>query len=242
MFQRVHLAASGARRSSLPSAMADLLVAGLRGRARPRISWLERAGGRSTGLAALPLEDDASLGRGADDEGRARHDERARGTRCSTTSSTASGSTTTRRRTGSCGILYAVARLRRRLLALLPRLRRGTPARGAVRGGDGARRPSAQLAKMAKQELSDQSLAADGAGSGARSRRAQIFEQFCVACHLPNGSGSVGPNLTDALLDPRREAAADPEHGDQRRSRQGDGRLGAVSSGRRGCRRWSPTC
>lgn len=56
----------------------------------------------------------------------------------------------------------------------------------------------AQLAKMTKQDLSDESLRLMAAVPARVDEGRQIFQQFCVACHGPGGEGSVGPNLTDA--------------------------------------------
>jgi cytochrome c oxidase cbb3-type subunit 3 len=55
----------------------------------------------------------------------------------------------------------------------------------------------AQLAKMAKQELSDATLALMAAVPAQVDEGRKIFEQFCVVCHGAAGEGSVGPNLTD---------------------------------------------
>ena len=55
----------------------------------------------------------------------------------------------------------------------------------------------AQLARMEGQELTDDTfiLMAEVPDRVAAGRT--VFEQFCVVCHLADGSGSVGPNLTD---------------------------------------------
>ena len=55
----------------------------------------------------------------------------------------------------------------------------------------------AQLARMEGQELSDEALLLMSAVPETAQRGGQVFAQFCVACHLADGSGSVGPNLTD---------------------------------------------
>lgn len=55
-----------------------------------------------------------------------------------------------------------------------------------------------QLAKMATQEISDESLLLMSQVPARVDEGRQIFQQFCVACHLQDGSGTVGPNLTDA--------------------------------------------
>jgi cytochrome c oxidase cbb3-type subunit 3 len=55
----------------------------------------------------------------------------------------------------------------------------------------------AQLAKMAKQELSDATLVLMAAVPAQVDEGRKIYEQFCVVCHGAAGEGSVGPNLTD---------------------------------------------
>jgi cytochrome c oxidase cbb3-type subunit 3 len=60
-----------------------------------------------------------------------------------------------------------------------------------------ARAAEAQLAKMAKEELSDKTLLLMAAVPAQVSEGRAIFEQFCVVCHGANGEGNVGPNLTD---------------------------------------------
>jgi len=54
-----------------------------------------------------------------------------------------------------------------------------------------------QLAKMSQQELSDASLLLMSQVPAQVAEGKQVYDQFCVACHTPDGSGSVGPNLTD---------------------------------------------
>ncbi|GJM44351.1 MAG: hypothetical protein DHS20C21_11930 [Gemmatimonadota bacterium] len=56
----------------------------------------------------------------------------------------------------------------------------------------------AQLASMADQELTDEALQLMSTVPTSVEAGRAVFEQFCVACHLADGSGSVGPNLTDA--------------------------------------------
>jgi cytochrome c oxidase cbb3-type subunit 3 len=56
----------------------------------------------------------------------------------------------------------------------------------------------AQLERMAGQELTDESLALMAGVPTRVSAGQKVFGQFCVACHLESGAGSVGPNLTDA--------------------------------------------
>lgn len=55
----------------------------------------------------------------------------------------------------------------------------------------------AQLAAMGDQEVTNESLALMSAIPSTVDAGRATFEQFCVACHLPDASGSVGPNLTD---------------------------------------------
>lgn len=54
-----------------------------------------------------------------------------------------------------------------------------------------------QLAAMSKQELNDTTLLLMASVPAQVQSGRKVFEQFCVACHLQNGEGSVGPNLTD---------------------------------------------
>jgi cytochrome c oxidase cbb3-type subunit 3 len=61
-----------------------------------------------------------------------------------------------------------------------------------------ARAAEHQLAQMAKQELSDKALLLMSAVPARVQDGRKIFEQYCVVCHMQNGEGSVGPNLTDA--------------------------------------------
>lgn len=60
-----------------------------------------------------------------------------------------------------------------------------------------ARAAEAQLAKMAGQELTNETLQLMATIPDRVAGGQQIFNQFCVVCHGPNGEGSVGPNLTD---------------------------------------------
>ncbi len=55
----------------------------------------------------------------------------------------------------------------------------------------------AQLAAMAGQELSDEALSLMSTVPATVEQGRAVFEQFCVVCHKADGSGSVGPNLTD---------------------------------------------
>lgn len=60
-----------------------------------------------------------------------------------------------------------------------------------------AKAAAEQLARMEGMEISDESLVLvsqipDRVEAGSR-----IWTQSCVECHLTDGSGSIGPNLTD---------------------------------------------
>jgi cytochrome c oxidase cbb3-type subunit 3 len=55
-----------------------------------------------------------------------------------------------------------------------------------------------QLAAMADRELSDEALLLMSQVPATVERGHAVFEQFCVTCHRSDGSGQVGPNLTDA--------------------------------------------
>jgi cytochrome c oxidase cbb3-type subunit 3 len=61
-----------------------------------------------------------------------------------------------------------------------------------------ARAAELQLARFAGQEPTDESLALMAQTPAGTVEGAQIFQQFCIACHNVDGSGNVGPNLTDA--------------------------------------------
>ncbi|MEW6743720.1 MAG: cbb3-type cytochrome c oxidase N-terminal domain-containing protein [Planctomycetota bacterium] len=56
----------------------------------------------------------------------------------------------------------------------------------------------AQLARMAGQELTDETLLLMSQVTSTTQEGRQIFEQHCVQCHNTNGEGNIGPNLTDA--------------------------------------------
>ena len=56
----------------------------------------------------------------------------------------------------------------------------------------------AQLARMEGQEVSNEALTLVSTVPDRLESGRVVFEQFCVECHLADGSGSVGPNLTDA--------------------------------------------
>jgi cytochrome c oxidase cbb3-type subunit 3 len=55
-----------------------------------------------------------------------------------------------------------------------------------------------QLAQMADQELTDDAFLLMAQIPATVERGRAVFEQFCVTCHKADGSGQVGPNLTDA--------------------------------------------
>jgi len=61
-----------------------------------------------------------------------------------------------------------------------------------------AKAAEAQLARMSGEEPSDETLALLAQTPAGSVEGGQIYQQFCVACHQADGSGSVGPNLTDA--------------------------------------------
>jgi cytochrome c oxidase cbb3-type subunit 3 len=54
-----------------------------------------------------------------------------------------------------------------------------------------------QLARMADQELTNESLNLMAQVPARTEAGAKVFEQFCVQCHRTDASGDVGPNLTD---------------------------------------------
>ena len=56
----------------------------------------------------------------------------------------------------------------------------------------------AQLARMAEGGITDESLALMATVPDAVAEGKQLFTTYCVACHLDQGQGLVGPNLTDA--------------------------------------------
>jgi cytochrome c oxidase cbb3-type subunit 3 len=55
----------------------------------------------------------------------------------------------------------------------------------------------AQLAAMEGRELTNETLTLMSTVPASVEAGRAVFEQFCVVCHKPDGSGSVGPNLTD---------------------------------------------
>jgi len=55
----------------------------------------------------------------------------------------------------------------------------------------------AQLKAMEGQELTDETLRLMSSVPATVARGRATFEQFCVACHMADASGNVGPNLTD---------------------------------------------
>ena len=131
--------------------------------------------------------------------------------------------------------------VRRRLLAVLPDLRRRPATRRKRYEAEMARAAEAQLAKMARSRSSPTDAAADGRGPGAGRRGAPDLR--AVLRRLPRRrtaratSGRTSPTATGSTAASRCRSA----HRDQRRAGQGDGRVGAGSSGRRACRRSSPT-
>ena len=62
---------------------------------------------------------------------------------------------------------------------------------------DMARAAEAQLAAMEGQEITDESLTLMSEVPARVEAGKAIFQQFCVVCHLEQGQGVVGPNLTD---------------------------------------------
>lgn len=60
-----------------------------------------------------------------------------------------------------------------------------------------ARAAEIQLAAMGDQELTNETLQLMATVPSAVDAGRATFEQFCVACHLADASGIVGPNLTD---------------------------------------------
>lgn len=54
-----------------------------------------------------------------------------------------------------------------------------------------------QLARMDGKELSNESLKLMAAVPERVDRGRAIFTQFCIVCHEADGSGKIGPNLTD---------------------------------------------
>lgn len=63
--------------------------------------------------------------------------------------------------------------------------------------GEMARAAEAQLARMAGQEITNESLLLMAQIPATVERGHAVFDQFCVTCHNPDASGKVGPNLTD---------------------------------------------
>ncbi len=55
----------------------------------------------------------------------------------------------------------------------------------------------AQLAAVEGQEVSNESLELMSTVPSQVEAGHEIFTQFCVVCHGPQGEGNVGPNLTD---------------------------------------------
>jgi cytochrome c oxidase cbb3-type subunit 3 len=61
-----------------------------------------------------------------------------------------------------------------------------------------ARAAEAQLAAMEGKEVTDESLLLMTEVPDRVAAGKAIFQQFCVVCHMEQGQGVVGPNLTDA--------------------------------------------
>lgn len=55
----------------------------------------------------------------------------------------------------------------------------------------------AQLARMAESGLNDESLALMATIPETVAKGRELFTTYCVVCHLEQGQGLVGPNLTD---------------------------------------------
>ena len=55
-----------------------------------------------------------------------------------------------------------------------------------------------QLEAMADQPVTEESLNLVSTVPDRVQAGAEVFKTFCVICHLDQGQGSVGPNLTDA--------------------------------------------
>ncbi len=55
----------------------------------------------------------------------------------------------------------------------------------------------AQVARMAEQELTDEALMMMAELPEKVENGRQLFVTYCVVCHLEQGQGLVGPNLTD---------------------------------------------
>jgi cytochrome c oxidase cbb3-type subunit 3 len=51
--------------------------------------------------------------------------------------------------------------------------------------------------KTAKLDVTEELLASLAADQSALDAGGKIFEQSCAGCHLADGSGQIGPNLTD---------------------------------------------
>ena len=57
----------------------------------------------------------------------------------------------------------------------------------------------AELARMAASGINDETLLAMSAMPNKVTEGRELFVSHCVACHLDQGQGSVGPNLTDGV-------------------------------------------
>ena len=61
---------------------------------------------------------------------------------------------------------------------------------------------SADMARIESQRQQAESGAGSGEGSGPSAEEllaagGKVYKNFCASCHLENGGGSIGPNLTD---------------------------------------------
>ena len=55
----------------------------------------------------------------------------------------------------------------------------------------------AQVARMAEMELTDETLEMMATVPSRVEQGREIFQTYCTVCHLEQGQGLVGPNLTD---------------------------------------------
>lgn len=60
-----------------------------------------------------------------------------------------------------------------------------------------ARAAELQLSRMSGDAPTDESITLMAAIPERTTAGRAVFDQFCVVCHLADGSGQVGPNLTD---------------------------------------------
>lgn len=61
-----------------------------------------------------------------------------------------------------------------------------------------AKAAEAQLARMAGRETTDESLMLMAQVPAQVEAGRELWEKNCVECHLADGSGKIGPNLTDS--------------------------------------------